>query len=166
VKTTAEHLRRACILIGAGVAAATIVSAAGAQQPAPPAGAAPPAAGARPPRAPPPAPVANLTGNWVLASEKDKPTKTLVLKQTGGVITGELKLATTPNGLPPVQFRGTMEGSQFDVMSLFDYDGGELVHIRGEYKDGHLVAKWLTIHSAPRKWRIDADTAEDYVRAS
>jgi hypothetical protein len=109
-------------------------------------------------------PVTDLTGSWVPAAETAAPTSTMILKQNGNNLTGEYKPTTPLAGLPPIILLGAIGGSQVDVMSLFDYQGGELMHIRLEYKDGHLVGQRSSIHSAPRKWRLDTTVEVDYVR--
>lgn len=129
----------------------------------PPAAAAP----ARAPRPPPPPPVADLSGAWILSTNVGKDSvSTIVLKQDAqGILTGELKLPTPMPGLPPINFYGQIEGAQVDVMAWFPYQGGELIQLRGEYKNDQLVVKKAVIHSAPRKWRIDsANVDEVYVR--
>ena len=158
------------LMIVAGVLAVGMLSTR-AQEPPAPAGAAPQqgkggrgGGGGRGPQVDAP-PAADLTGSWVLASEVAKPTVTLILKQTGNSLTGEYKLTTPFAGLPPIILMGAIGGSQVDVMSLFDYQGGEALHIRAEYKDGHIVGQRSSIHSSPRKWRQDGNFEVDYVRA-
>lgn len=114
---------------------------------------------------PPPAPPAtDLTGSWVPASAADTQGLTVVLKQTGAVLSGSAAPARAFPGLPPIELHGTIEGSEMDVMALFDYQGGELMHIRATFKDGHLVGQRFSVHSAPRKFRLDGTFDFDYVK--
>ena len=112
----------------------------------------------KPPTAAPPAPavpVTDLSGKWMFAG------RTLILKQNGNALTAEMPLP----GMSSIQFAGAIEGSQMDVMALVPADGGELIHIRADYKDGHLVGRVNSIHSAPHKWHIDSDRPQEFVRA-
>ncbi len=107
------------------------------------------------------APVADLTGRWTFTQEGHQPV-VIVLKQVGSVLTGEMPVSA---GFPTrILFSGVIEGAQMDIMALFPYEGGELVHIRAEYKDGRLVGRAASIHSSPRKWSHDADRAAVGVR--
>lgn len=156
-------MSKSCLLGLAAICLAALVMPASAQDNAP----APQAnGGGRGANRPPPAPpAADLTGSWVLASEEAAPTMTLVLKQTGPDLVGSMKLQKPLPGLPPIDLHGSIEGSDMDLMSWFDYQGGELMHIRASLKDGHLVGQRFSVHSAPHKWRIDGTFEVDYVRA-
>jgi hypothetical protein len=140
-------------------AMAMLASASHAQAP-PPA-----AAGARRPPTPPAPPATNLTGSWVYSAKPDASPLILKLKQDGAVITGEMVSARPLAGLPPIILHGMIEGSQVDIMSWFDFDGGESAHLRGEFKDGHLIVQRSSVHSSARKWRLDTTVDEDYVQA-
>ena len=140
-----NSIKRGTAMLAAG-ALACMSAVAHAQAPA----AKPPAAAMAPA-----APVTDLSGKWTFAG------RTLILKQNGNALTAEMPLP----GMSSILFAGAVEGSQMDVMALVPADGGELIHIRADYKDGRLVGRVNSIHSAPRKWHFDSDRAQDFVRA-
>ncbi len=107
------------------------------------------------------APVADLSGKWVFGAENGRPGRVLILKQNGNALTAEMPLP----GMSSILFAGAVEGSQMDVMALVPAEGGELIHIRADYKDGRLVGRVNSIHSAPHKWHFDSDRPQEFVRA-
>jgi len=123
---------------------------------------------------PDPPPAQDFSGKWIMtkestnrAGEKQIATFTLLLKQSGNKLTGEVSNNTIRMpGAAGFAVTGWVEANQMALTGYVDYQGGETTHLTLTFQDGHLVGNKKSWHDAPHKWHFDDTQDLDYTKST
>jgi hypothetical protein len=101
----------------------------------------------------------DLTGRWTgtadttdEAGTKRQEAQTFEIKSENGKLTG-IRVGRNGKAGSPIEIQ--QEGPKANFYSFLDFEGGEPLRWKLEYKDGKWVGTFSAQHHSPKKWIYD-----------
>lgn len=101
----------------------------------------------------------DLVGRWTgvadtvdEAGAKRQERQTFEFKSENGKLTG-IRLNRNGNGGTPVEVQ--QDGAKVNLYTFLDFEGGEPLRWKLQYKDGAWVGTFSAQHHSPKKWVYD-----------
>lgn len=101
----------------------------------------------------------DLTGRWTgvadtvdEAGTKRQESQTFEIKSENGKLTG-IRVSRSGTGGTPIEIQ--QEGPKVNFYTFLDFEGGEPLRWKLEWKDGKWVGTFSAQHHSPKKWIYD-----------